>query len=308
MIQWIVPVLLLSLLSATSVSSASPSLDEQFTNACFLGYGSYHAVVLAADDASGRRRALKCFAHSTSLDYIQHEYDTHRQIVGNCSSVVKVSSMGEYTVRMGGSCPTSIPSKVHTHIRDLLSQPAFQATCIVMDLAHGSLLHMVNSDNTKMEEQEAKGLFKQVFDALSCLHTRGIVHADIKPHNILVFKDVQGYAARLADFGTSYDLNDDAAVQGVRRMRGTVGYHSPELRLCSERLRRMHPSQHTSLRDVEPLCFDRRPGDVYAVGLTMKQIIHVESSELVQLLSLMTVDDPLARISMSKAREHAWFD
>jgi serine/threonine protein kinase len=302
MVLWILALLLpLTAASSALLSPPAPTTSQTYTNACFLGYGSYHAVVLAADDAAGKRHALKCYSPSTDPAHIQHEYDTHRHIVGNCPSVVQATALGEFTVHVAKNCGKPLPRHAEKAIRSMVSQQTFTATCMVMDLAHGSLL-----SPHRIGESEARTWFKQVFEALACLHDRGIVHGDIKPHNILLFQDVGGYAARLADFDMSYDVADPTL--RITRVRGTKSYHAPELHSCAEHQRRLPPNQHHELKKVHMACFDRRPGDVYAVGLTMKQLIQIESSELLHLLGSMMADEPGERMDMGSAKQHAWFN
>jgi len=64
----------------------------------------------------------------------------------------------------------------------------------------------------------------QSLRALTYLHRRGFVHADVAPGNILVWQEGNGWRAKLADFGLTLSL-DDAARSGVR---GTRGYWAPE--------------------------------------------------------------------------------
>ncbi len=64
-------------------------------------------------------------------------------------------------------------------------------------------------------------LFAQVLRALQHIHSRGIVHYDVKPSNIIV--DTDG-AAKLIDFGLA-----TTATPITGAMRGTVGYAAPEV-------------------------------------------------------------------------------
>lgn len=68
-----------------------------------------------------------------------------------------------------------------------------------------------------------------VLRALAFIHGRGMVHADLKPSNILiagaVLDDEPTRAARLADFGLAANLEDPDSSAG----RGTVGYAAPEV-------------------------------------------------------------------------------
>jgi predicted Ser/Thr protein kinase/TolB-like protein len=75
----------------------------------------------------------------------------------------------------------------------------------------------------RLDVADAQSLGTQVAAGLAAAHRRGIVHGDIKPHNIVLTTD---NAAKIVDFGVAKMIGDAAAPPPVTP--GTLAYMSPE--------------------------------------------------------------------------------
>jgi Protein kinase domain len=93
---------------------------------------------------------------------------------------------------------------------------------IAMRYVNGSDLGRLLLDGP-LEPRRAIELGEQIAAALDAAHDSGLVHADVKPSNVLI--DAAGHAY-LADFGLTTRLQDRTAPQ--HGLQGTVDYIAPE--------------------------------------------------------------------------------
>ncbi|EHB10033.1 Sperm motility kinase 2B [Heterocephalus glaber] len=61
--------------------------------------------------------------------------------------------------------------------------------------------HLCRTENHKLLEEEAQGIFQDIIRAVHYCPDHGIVHGDLKPHNVLI--NTQGHA-KICDFGLGF--------------------------------------------------------------------------------------------------------
>ncbi len=96
---------------------------------------------------------------------------------------------------------------------------------IVMELIDGlTLKQYMQRRGTPLNWREAQHFITQIMRALSHAHGRGIIHRDIKPHNIMVLRDG---SVKVTDFGIAR-LASAAQSTMTQEAIGSVHYISPE--------------------------------------------------------------------------------
>ncbi len=96
---------------------------------------------------------------------------------------------------------------------------------IVMELIDGlTLKQYMQRRGTPLNWREALHFITQIMRALSHAHSRGIIHRDIKPHNIMVLRDG---SVKVTDFGIA-QLASAAQNTMTQEAIGSVHYISPE--------------------------------------------------------------------------------
>lgn len=126
---------------------------------------------------------------------------------------------------------------------------------LVMDFVDGQSLSSLQAqrEGKPFEEAQVLGWARQLLDALAYCHARGVIHRDIKPHNLILTPDGR---IVLVDFGLAKLVgpNQDQQTKAVLRGLGTPEYAPPEQYEST--------AGHTDPRS-----------DIYAVGATLYHLL-----------------------------------
>lgn len=109
-------------------------------------------------------------------------------------------------------------------IRELFEDPESSLFCLSMEYLTGGDLESRVRIGGPLSEGEVRAIGKAMLDALEAAHAVGVVHRDVKPHNILF---TAAGEAKLADFGLARVGALDSA-RGGQAPAGTPEYCPPE--------------------------------------------------------------------------------
>lgn len=175
-----------------SLRRARPPVDVPgYEPERLLGVGAYGEVWVALERNTGRRVAIKFYAHRGGLDWALLSREVEK---------LAFLFADRYVVQLIGVGWDASPPY---YIMEYLEQ--------------GSLADRLEKGLLPVEE--AVGLFHDVAVGLLHAHGKGVLHCDLKPANILLDQDGR---PRLADFGQSRLSHEQAPALG------TLFYMAPE--------------------------------------------------------------------------------
>jgi serine/threonine protein kinase len=99
------------------------------------------------------------------------------------------------------------------------------APYIVMELIDGESLAARIAADGALDPADAVDVTEQLLGALGAAHSRGLVHRDVKPANVLLTRDG---TVKLADFGIAQALASTSSLTQTGQVIGTPRYLSPE--------------------------------------------------------------------------------
>jgi serine/threonine protein kinase len=181
---------------------------------------------------------------------------------------------------------------------------------MVMELLLGGELFK-RVHRTKISEREAASLMLKLADALDYLHSKKILHRDIKLENILLLKETSVDVIKIIDFGFASKIENI----GVLKKCGTPGYAAPELLLEKDY---SYKADFFSLGVCLFIMLCGKPafrGQTFQEILICNSVCHFRFSRhlwtgitysAIDIVKNLMHPDPLQRYDYAKIMRHPW--
>ena len=228
-------------LLATPIRSAISSVDEppllpDYESLTEIGRGGMGIVYRAFHKKTQRQDAIKVIRRD--------------RLAGMSSDTVKL-------MQLQFQQESKLAARVaHEHIvpiyqvGEIADQPWFS-----MQLVEGESLRELAQGNGIAPERAVEYL-EAIVRAIDAVHRHGIIHGDIKPHNILVERETD--RPMISDFGLA-DFDARYSSNVTRGVVGTPAYMAPELARAA--LHGQTPDEVAAIRSVAT--------DIYSLGATL---------------------------------------
>ena len=96
---------------------------------------------------------------------------------------------------------------------------------LVMDYIDGQTLDDYLAEKGKLPEADVLRILRPIAAALDYAHSKGVVHRDVKPGNVMIAKDGTPY---ILDFGIAREIQETMTRVTGKLSSGTLLYMSPE--------------------------------------------------------------------------------
>ena len=265
-------------------------IGERYLKGSLIGEGSYSKVKDILDSQSLTRKAAKIVSRKKIRKIPNGEINVRREIM----ILKKLSHIN--IIKLFHSFQDPIKDKIY----------------LILEYCLGDLQTLLdNSINKLFSLFQAKHYFVQLIAGLEYIHSRGIVHKDIKPGNMLISADD---ILKLTDFGVAEELSPFQPNDDCKLAQGAPAFQSPE--------------EVTGIHDV----WSGFKADIWSAGVSLYnfttgqypfegdclyQIInsiqnddvivpHTLPISLIDLLTNMLQKSPERRFSIYSIKSHSW--
>jgi serine/threonine-protein kinase len=147
---------------------------------------------------------------------------------------------------------------------------------IVMELVDGQDLKKIIKASGAMPVDKVIDIITQICAGIGYAHRSGIVHADIKPQNVLMTRDEK---VKVTDFGIAQALSDTQPQQRAEVVWGSPHYFSPE------QAKGEQPSARSDVYSIGIVMFEMLTGRLPYTGTNQQELAMAHIRERVPLVT-----------------------
>jgi serine/threonine protein kinase len=130
---------------------------------------------------------------------------------------------------------------------------------MALELVEGETLAALCRRMSGLDLVESRHLMLQVLDAISFAHERGVVHRDLKPHNIMVTETSGRRLVKVLDFGIAA-LVGEARAPDYRALTATGEFHGTPAYMAPEQLAGAEVSAQTDVFALGAIAYELLTG------------------------------------------------
>jgi len=191
---------------------------------------------------------------------------------------------------------------------------------LVMEyLEGGDLFSRISSSDYELTEDKCQRFVYEIVKGLIYIHSKSIIHLDIKPQNIMLVSSKSDTHLKLIDFGLAKRLCNGFVYPGFV---GTVGFMAPEVAYCQYSNSAEQASQATDFFSLGVVTYmmvsgGREPFWCGSEVRTLRNTLRREpsfgytefdsvSQEAIEFIKGLLMKDHRVRLGGAAALQHSW--
>jgi len=185
-------------------ASSNQSIEQYYEFGKTLGEGGFATVKLGIDKETMTKYAIKVV--TKQMDDEHNMEFLHREL-----NIMKAVN-SNYVIRTF----------------DIFDSP--RKLFFVLEYMQGGTLHEIYQKHKPFNEQQVRAVLFDVLSGVAYLHSKQIVHRDLKLKNVLAERETMPYGLKLADFGLSNFVGQRTMSRVVLKSQvGSPHYVAPEV-------------------------------------------------------------------------------
>ena len=207
--------------------------SDDFDDMVYINGGSYSSTYRTFHKGFAKLVAFKTPLSSLSRADQQLEKEVHHRALSGIIQEIRILAHSSLSMH------PNLPKVLGVSFVDDCQQYGI-SPCIVQELAFADLESYLSIDNTILK-REPLSMILDIGNGICALHAYRLVHGDIHPKNVLLFRDQGSIRAKVADLGTC------GAESAIEFIPGTRNYWAPE---CHPRSPFHKAHMNGSARDI----------------------------------------------------------
>jgi len=167
-------------------------------------------------------------------------------------------------------------------------------------IAGGTVSALLRGAPGRLPRERVIAILRGVADALDYAHGKGVIHRDVKPHNVLVDEEGRIY---LVDFGVAKMVETSSGLTATGMISGTPQYMAPE------QITALTVDQRADIYSLGIVAYELLTGRVPFVADTPIAVLMKHVSDSIPLPSPDEVPEPMVRALLkctAKKPEDRW--
>jgi len=194
--------------------------------------------------------------------------------------------------QLEATAATRMDNKHIVRVHDFVA-PEASPPYIVMEYAEGTALGDEIDRLGRLPAKRALAIFAQILDAIGHAHSRGVIHRDLKPDNVLLVHDeTEGPDfVKLIDFGiaklTAADRRQPQGLTPTGEVFGSPQYMSPEQ--CAG----LPLDVRSEIYSLGCILYETLSGRAPLLGQSVLETLNMQAHTPATSLNALTIDPPL---------------